>query len=116
MTPIIPYHSPRSDLSEEKRMNKRGLTLIELLIVLVISTILIAGIYRTFIHQQHTYTVQDQVVAMQQNVRMAINQMVREIRMAGLGGRDETKWGAGGMHGGYKNIVTPSADGKPITV
>jgi len=97
-------------------MNKRGLTLIELLIVLVISSILIAGIYRTFIHQQHTYTVQEQVVDMQQNVRMAINQMVREIRMAGLGGRDETKWGAGGMHGIYKNIVTPSDDGQSITV
>lgn len=97
-------------------MNKRGLTLIELLIVLVISSILIAGIYRTFIGQQHTYTVQEQVVDMQQNVRMAINQMVREIRMAGLGGRDETKWGADGMHGRYKNIVTPSDDGQSITV
>ncbi|MBS3919042.1 MAG: prepilin-type N-terminal cleavage/methylation domain-containing protein [Deltaproteobacteria bacterium] len=97
-------------------MNKRGLTLIELLVVLVISTILIAGIYRTFIHQQHTYTVQEQVVDMQQNVRMAINQMVREIRMAGLGGRDATKWGASGMHGVYKNIVTPSDDGQSITI
>jgi len=97
-------------------MNKKGLTLIELLIVLVISSILIAGIYRTFIHQQHTYTVQEQVVDMQQNVRMAINQMVREIRMAGFGGRDETKWGADGMHGVYKNIVTPSDDGQSITV
>lgn len=116
MIPIIPYHSPRSVLSKEKRMNKRGLTLIELLIVLVISSILIAGIYRTFIGQQHTYTVQEQVVDMQQNVRMAINQMVREIRMAGLGGQDETKWGADGMHGVYKNVVTPADGGQSITV
>jgi prepilin-type N-terminal cleavage/methylation domain-containing protein len=97
-------------------MNKRGLTLIELLIVLVISSILIAGIYRTFIHQQHTYTVQEQVVDMQQNVRMAINQMVREIRMAGLGRQDAKTWGGGGMHGAYKNVVTPSDGGQSITI
>jgi len=88
-------------------MNKRGLTLIELLIVLVISSILIAGIYRTFIHQQHTYTVQEQIVDMQQSIRIAINQMVREIRMAGLGGTDEEIYNNGGVEG-YKNVITPA--------
>lgn len=97
-------------------MNKKGLTLIELLIVLVISSLLIAGIYRTFIHQQHTYTVQEQVVDMQQNVRMAINQMVREIRMAGFGRQDAGFLGNDGMHGRYKNIISPSDDGQSITV
>lgn len=66
-------------------MNKKGITLIELLITLVISAILVAGVYRTFISQQRTYTVQEQVVDMQQNVRAAINQMIREIRTAGSG-------------------------------
>jgi prepilin-type N-terminal cleavage/methylation domain-containing protein len=63
-----------------------GFTLIELLIVLVLSSILMAGLYRTFIGQQKTYTVQDQVADMQQNVRVAIDKMTREIRMAGYGG------------------------------
>ena len=63
----------------------KGLTLIELLIALTISAILIAAIYRTFIGQQKTYTVQEQVADMQQNVRVAINRMMREIRMAGFG-------------------------------
>lgn len=98
-------------------MNKRGLTLIELLIVMVISSILIAGIYRTFIGQQHTYTVQEQVVDMQQNVRIAINQMVREIRMAGFGRQqDAVFFGADGLHGEYKNVIHPSDDGTEITV
>lgn len=66
-------------------MNKKGITLIELLIALVISAILIAGIYRVFISQQRTYAVQDQVVEMQQNVRGAINKMMREIRMTNFG-------------------------------
>lgn len=66
------------------RQNK-GITLIELLIALVISSILVAGIYRTFLSQQKTYTVQEQVVDMQQNVRAGISRMMREIRMAGFG-------------------------------
>jgi prepilin-type N-terminal cleavage/methylation domain-containing protein len=66
------------------RQNK-GITLIELLVALVIAGILIAAIYRTFIGQQKTYTVQEQVVDTQQNVRSGINRMMREIRMAGFG-------------------------------
>ena len=65
--------------------DSKGVTLIELLIALLISAILIAGIYRTFIHQQKTYATQEQVADMQQNVRVAINRMMREIRMAGFG-------------------------------
>ena len=64
---------------------ERGLTLIELLVALVISVLLIAGLYRTLIGQQKTYSVQEQVVDMQQNIRAAIHRMMTEIRMAGFG-------------------------------
>ncbi len=68
------------------KINKAdGLTLIELLIAMAISAILIGAIYRTFIGQHKTYTAQEQVVDMQQNVRVAINRMMREIRMTGFG-------------------------------
>ena len=63
----------------------KGLSLIELLVALVMSSILIAAVYRTFVSQQKTYMVQEQVVDMQQNVRSAIGRMMREIRMAGFG-------------------------------
>ncbi len=63
----------------------RGITLIELLVALVITGILVGAIYRTFIGQQKTYSVQEQVVDTQQNVRAAINRMMAEIRMAGFG-------------------------------
>src|SRR4030043_789378 len=63
----------------------KGLTLIELLVAMAISAVLIAAMYRTFIGQHRTYMVQEQVVDMQQNVRVAINRMMREIRMAGFG-------------------------------
>ena len=63
----------------------KGITLIELLVALVISGLLVAGLYRTFIGQQKTYTVQEQVVDMQQTMRAAINRMMTDIRMAGFG-------------------------------
>jgi prepilin-type N-terminal cleavage/methylation domain-containing protein len=66
-------------------MNRKGVTLIELMIALVISTTIVAAIYRIFLTQQSAYTVQDDVVDMQQSVRVAVNEMMREIRMAGFG-------------------------------
>jgi prepilin-type N-terminal cleavage/methylation domain-containing protein len=63
--------------------NKKGITLIELLVVLVISGVVLAGIYRIFIAQTKAYTVQDQVAEVQQNVRNAMEILVRDLRMAG---------------------------------
>ena len=86
----------------------KGVTLIELLIALVISAIIIAGIYRTFIHQQKTYATQEQVADMQQNVRVAINRMMREIRMAGFGNvQDVLPVTFPGVGRTYPNIVNP---------
>ena len=67
----------------------RGLTLIELLVALVISAVVIAAIYRVFLGQQKTYTVQEQVVEMRQNARAAIRNMMRELRMSGFGSVSE---------------------------
>jgi Tfp pilus assembly protein PilX len=63
----------------------KGITLIELLVAFAISGLLVAGVYRTFMSQQKTYVIQEQVVDMQQNMRIAINRMMTEIRMAGFG-------------------------------
>lgn len=61
----------------------RGFTLIEILIALAISAILLTGVYTTFQSQQKAYSAQDQVSAMQQNLRGAVYLMQREIRLAG---------------------------------
>ena len=65
-------------------VNGKGTTLIELLVVLVISGIIIAGIYRLFISQSKAYTVQDQVVEVQQNMRNATEILLRDLRMTGF--------------------------------
>ena len=94
----------------------RGVSLIEILIALVISAILIAGTYRVLIGQQKTYTTQDQIADMQQNVRIAINKMIREIRMAGFGGKNNNLNGNNDIIttfmyvNGFPNIINPSND------
>jgi prepilin-type N-terminal cleavage/methylation domain-containing protein len=64
--------------------NKKGITLIELLVVLVISGIVIAGVYRVFVAQSKAYTVQDQVAGVQQDIRSAMEIVVRDLRMTGF--------------------------------
>jgi len=66
------------------RFDKKGVTLIELLVALVISGIIIAAIYRMFVAQTRAYTVQDQVSDVQQNVRNAMERIARDLMMAGF--------------------------------
>lgn len=90
------------------RQNK-GITLIELLVALVITGILVAAVYRTFTSQQKTYTVQEQVVDTQQNVRAGVNRMMREIRMAGFGSVGDVLSRVGGVNG-FTDVIIPNAN------
>ena len=85
----------------------KGLTLIELLVAMAISAVLTAALYRTFIGQHKTYAVQEQIVDMQQNARVAISRMMREIRMAGFGNVGDVLDLPGGVNG-FTNVITPN--------
>jgi prepilin-type N-terminal cleavage/methylation domain-containing protein len=71
------------NLKRRKVERERGVTLIELMIVIGIMGIVIAAMYNMFNFQQKSYSVQDNVAVMQQNVRVGLEYMVKEIRMAG---------------------------------
>jgi len=60
-----------------------GFTLIELLAGIFLSAILLAGLYSVFFSQQTTFSAQEQVAEMNQNIRAALDLMTREIRLAG---------------------------------
>ena len=65
------------------RNNKGGFTLIELLIAMVISTVVMAAIYKTHQSQLKSHITQQKIVEMQQNARAAMFVMEREIKMSG---------------------------------
>lgn len=62
---------------------EKGLTLVELMVALVIGLILIAGIYTLYRSTQDTYIGQEKLVELQQNSRIVLEQMSREMRLAG---------------------------------
>jgi type IV pilus assembly protein PilW len=69
--------SARSDIGT------RGFTLIEILVVLVLTGIVMTIVYFMFLTQDKNFNVQEQVSAMQQNLRAAMDLMEKEIRVAG---------------------------------
>jgi len=62
---------------------KNGFTLIELMAGILISAIIMAGLYSVLFSQQKAFSAQEQVAEMNQNIRAALDLMTREIRLAG---------------------------------
>lgn len=62
---------------------QRGLTLIEILVALVISLFLTAGVIQLFIGTKQTYRFHDALSRIQENARFALDSMTMDIRMAG---------------------------------
>jgi len=65
------------------RGSNQGFTIVELLVAMVVSLLAMAAIYSTFLAQHRSYQVQTEASDMQQNIRVAMYYMQREIRMAG---------------------------------
>ena len=63
--------------------SEKGFTLVELLVTVAMMVVVMAGVYLVFYSQQKSYTVQEQVAEMQQNLRGAMYLMAKEIKMAG---------------------------------
>jgi len=67
----------------DQLLNKKGFSLIEVLLALTVFLIVIAATAASFTSQQKSYRAQKEVVAMQQNLRAGMLMMEMEIRMAG---------------------------------
>ncbi len=65
-------------------LNNDAFTLVELLIVMAMMGIVTGSIYGIFVSSNRSYRTQDKVVEVQQNVRVGIDFMARDIRVAGF--------------------------------
>jgi len=80
-----------------KISSEEGFTLLELVIAMFLTVIVSTAIYMAYNSQHKSYTVQEQVSAMQQNLRAAMYYMQKDIRMAGCD--PALKAGGGGQAG-----------------
>ena len=61
-----------------------GFTLVEILVVMVIMGLVITAVYSLFINTQRTANTSEDVADVQQNLRVALDTIVSDIRMAGF--------------------------------
>lgn len=95
-------------LSSPSSGSTAGFTLVEVLIALLIGSVVLAAVMTSFQMQHKTYLAQDQVVEMQQNARVAMDMLVRDIRTAGF---DPDGLGAGITVAGAQNFSFTRDDG-----
>ncbi|NUO08116.1 MAG: prepilin-type N-terminal cleavage/methylation domain-containing protein [Candidatus Brocadia sp.] len=94
-------------MSHAPKNKERGFTLIEVVIGLAICLILMGVAVSIFNVQRKSYSMQEQVTEMQQNVRIAMDMMVREIRMTGY---DPTEAGFVGIGTNTTTLLQILAD------
>jgi hypothetical protein len=61
----------------------KGVSLMEILIAMLMTGIVTAAIFKVYINQHKNWIIQDEITNMQQNGRAGIDELTRQIRMAG---------------------------------
>ncbi|MEW5734209.1 MAG: prepilin-type N-terminal cleavage/methylation domain-containing protein [Thermodesulfobacteriota bacterium] len=78
MEPVIHSGIPRGEKAPDP-----GFSLIELLVAMALGLLVLTGLSSTFLMQNKTYDVQQQINEMMQTTRAALDMIGREVRMAG---------------------------------
>lgn len=68
------------------RKLQEGLSLVELMVAMLIGLFLISGVVKIFVDSKKTYSFQQSLARIQENGRMALEFLGRDIRMAGYAG------------------------------
>jgi len=79
------------NMSNETKISKqpgrnRGFSLVELMVALVITLILLAGIGQIFLSSKKSFVIQDSLGRMQENGRYAMETLAQDVRRAGFWG------------------------------
>ena len=73
--------------------SQTGLTMVEIMIYIALSSMMMASVYNAFHTQQNSYNSQNNTVEIQQTIRSGIYTMTREIRSAGYDPTRDAKAG-----------------------
>ncbi|MEC4686509.1 MAG: prepilin-type N-terminal cleavage/methylation domain-containing protein [Nitrospirota bacterium] len=74
------HHKKQSECT-----GQNGYSLVELLVVIVISLIITGAIYSSYISQQRSFTAQDQVTELNSTSRISLNIIANDLRETGFG-------------------------------
>ncbi|MCK9365160.1 MAG: prepilin-type N-terminal cleavage/methylation domain-containing protein [Syntrophales bacterium] len=91
----------------------KGFTLVETIIAMAVGMIVLATLYSLFSAQNQAFSVQEQIVDMQQNARSGMDLMLRDLRMAGYNPEKINSWISGtkpGLTGASSDSVSYAAD------
>ena len=75
--------------------NIHGFTLVELMVVVLLTAIAVIAIYRGYTAFSHSADAQEQIIEMQQNLRIGMHWLEKDLRRAGM---NEERNGAGSEH------------------
>ena len=64
--------------------NREGFTLVELMVVVLLTAIAVIAIYRGYTAFSHSADVQEQIIEMQQNLRIGMDWLEKDLRRAGM--------------------------------
>src|SRR5438094_7925903 len=98
--PMVPRQ--HGDLHLMSALARRGFTMIELLVALVILGIVSAALYKVLVTNQRTYLAQTQRIDLQQNIRAAAAILPAELREINAAGT------AGANHGDLSGMLSTS--------
>jgi type IV pilus assembly protein PilW len=90
------------NLKPEINNSQHGFSIVELMIAILITVLVMAGVYTTFVVQQRSFTSQDQVSETQGSSKIAFDMIVNDIRNAGYGYPE----GESPLINGFKGAVT----------
>jgi type IV pilus assembly protein PilW len=70
----------------KKRKLQKGVSLIELMLAVAISSVLLLGVGLVYKNSKRGYNIQEEFSVLQENARIAMNFLVKDMRMAGFVG------------------------------
>ena len=108
--------------TEEKTKNLKcaihnsqcGFSLVELMIALLITALVLGGIYTTFVVQQRSFIAQDQVTETQGSSKIAFDMIINDIRNAGYGYPDDEAPQINGFTGAITLDDAAGPDGSDV--
>ena len=69
--------------TRDRLKRSRGITILEVLIAMSLMAVVTTAVFQVYITQHKQYLMQDDISEIQQNVRVSVDELSRNIRMAG---------------------------------